>query len=254
MTEKEQFECFYDDLKKRFQNLLQQEGILKEEITIRTRALTAQEAIGHTKRKDFPIITGKDVMIQAECMGALGQAFTDAPSAFKGDLEEICALDLADPHSRGMFIAALNAVMRHLGYAEGTVHCRNQGPELCAQEAVRFIADNYDNPSIALIGYQPSLLEGLSKKFTLRVLDLNPDHIGQERYGIIIEDGSDRDRTEEICRQSDLILCTGSTVCNGSIVRFLPYKEKTLFYGTTLAGAAVLMDLPRLCYAERYQQ
>lgn len=254
MTEKEEFNCFYDELKKRFLNLLQKEGILNEEITICTRALTAQEAIGNTRRKDFPIITGKDVMIQAECMGSLGQAFTDAPSAFKGNLEDICALDLTDPHSRGLFIAGLNAVMKHLGLAEGTVHCRNQGPELCSVQAVRYISENYKITSIALIGYQPSLLEGLSKKFKLRVLDLNPDQIGQERYGVPVEDGGDKDRTDEICRQADLILCTGSTICNGSIVRFLPYKEKTLFYGTTLAGAAVLMDLPRLCYAEEYQQ
>ena len=107
-------------------------------MVINTKSLTPEEAIGITKRKDFPIITGKDVMVQAECLGALGQAFTDAPSAYRGTLEEICSLDLAnDPYSSGLFIAALNAVMKHLGRVDCTVHCRNEGPEFCAADVVR---------------------------------------------------------------------------------------------------------------------
>lgn len=253
MTHTDPFDHFYGDLKSRFLNLLQSKGILKEDISIRTKALTAEEAIGHTKRKDFPIITGKDVMIQAECMGALGQAFTDAPAAFKGNLEDICALDLTDPHSRGLFIAALNAVMKHLGLADCTVHCRDQGPELCSGDAAQYISSHYDHPSITLIGYQPALLERLSKDYEVHAVDLNPDNIGQMRFGVLIEDGRELRITERLCRQADLILCTGSTICNGSIVHFLPYKEKTLFYGTTLAGAAALMKLPRLCFAGNYQ-
>ena len=124
---------FYSELRSRFMKLLTEEGILGEQVVINTKSLTPEEAIGITKRKDFPIITGKDVMVQAECMGSLGQAFTDAPSAYRGTLEEICSLDLAnDPYSRGLFIAALNAVMKHLGRADCTVHCRNEGPESCA--------------------------------------------------------------------------------------------------------------------------
>ena len=128
---------FYSELRLRFMKLLTEEGILGEQVVINTKSLTPEEAIGITKRKDFPIITGKDVMVQAECMGSLGQAFTDAPSAYRGTLEEICSLDLADdPYSRGLFIAALNAVMKHSGRADCTVHCRNEGPESCAMDVV----------------------------------------------------------------------------------------------------------------------
>ena len=91
---------FYSELRSRFMKLLTEEEILDEQVVINTKSLTPEEAIGITKRKDFPIITGKDVMVQAECLGALGQAFTDAPSAYRGTLEEICSLDLAnDPSS-----------------------------------------------------------------------------------------------------------------------------------------------------------
>ena len=133
-------DTFYRELKHRFSELLENEGILKERVEINTRSLTPEEAIGITERRDFPIITGKDVMVQAECMGALGQAFTDAPSVFKGTLQDICALDIEkDSHDRGLFIAALNAVMKHLGKVECTVHCRNNGPEQCAVDAAGLI-------------------------------------------------------------------------------------------------------------------
>ena len=79
--------------------LLTEEGILGEQVVINTKSLTPEEAIGITKRKDFPIITGKDVMVQAECMGSLGQAFTDAPSSFEGMLEVILLMDIEHkPH------------------------------------------------------------------------------------------------------------------------------------------------------------
>ena len=65
---------FYSELRLRFMKLLTEEGILGEQVVINTKSLTPEEAIGITKRKDFPIITGKDVMVQAECMGSLGQA------------------------------------------------------------------------------------------------------------------------------------------------------------------------------------
>lgn len=247
-------DTFYRELKQRFTELLKAEGILGAEVWIDTRALTPEEAIGMTKRKDFPIITGKDVMIQASCLDALGQAFTDAPSAFRGTLEEICALDVEqDSHARGLFTAALNAVMKYLGRVECTVHCRCDGPELCAVDAAAYIAEVYGCPKIGLIGYQPAMLECLSGRFPVRAADLSPVNIGQTRYGVLIEDGGEPGVSPAICDWADLVLCTGSTVCNGSIVEFLHLNHKILFYGTTLAGAAALMELPRLCFADRYQ-
>ena len=58
-------DTFYRELKHRFSELLENEGILKERVDINTRSLTPEEAIGITERRDFPIITGKDVMVQA---------------------------------------------------------------------------------------------------------------------------------------------------------------------------------------------
>lgn len=247
-------ETFYRELVSRFSELLKSKGITGEQVEITTRSLTPQEAIGITKRRDFPIITGKDVMVQASCMGSLGQAFTDAPSFFKGTLGEICALDVEHgSHNRGLFIAALNAVMKYLGMVECTVHCRCGGPEQCAVDAEDYIARVYGHPRIGLIGYQPSLLERLSARFPVRAADLSPVNIGQTRYHVLVEDGGAPGVSPDICEWADLVLCTGSTVCNGSIVDFLHLKDKILFYGTTLAGAAALLGLPRLCFADKYQ-
>lgn len=166
-------------------------------------------------------------MVQAECMGALGQAFTDAPAEFRGTLGEICTLDInGDSHDRGLFIAALNAVMKHLGLVECTVHCRNDGPELCAVDAAAYIKKNYGRPKIGLVGYQPSLLSALSADFPIRVVDLSPVNTGQERCGVMVEDGKVEGVTASICQWADLVLCTGSTICNGSIVDFLHLKDK----------------------------
>ncbi len=244
---------FYSELKRRFEALLAERGLQGEAVSLRAKSLTPEEAIDITKRQDYPILTGRDVMVQAECGGCLGQAFTDAPSAFEGPLGEVCALDIEnDAHGRGIFIAALNAVMCRLGIVECTVHCRNDGPELCAPMAVERIKAEYGRPRITLIGYQPSLLAALSQEFPLRVLDLNPKNIGQMRSGVVVEDGGDEALRLEACSWAELILCTGSTVCNGSIVNFLGY-DKVLYYGTTLAGAAALMRLPRLCFSDRLQ-
>lgn len=247
-------EVFYQTLRARFQKILTAHGIENEEVTISCRALTPEEAIGKTRRQDFPIISGRDVMIEANFRGSRGQAFTDAPTAFSGSLSEILNADLAaDARARGLFIATVNAVMCHLGLCCGTVHCRTDGPEKCAVDLLALLRSHYaDRKRIALIGYQPAMLEMLAKsEFQVRVLDLNPANVGQIRHGVTVEHGV-RDYESIAGGGADLILCTGSTVCNGTIVDYMDLDTEVLFFGTTLAGTAVLMNLKRVCFAQNY--
>ena len=148
----------------------------------------------------------------------------------------------------------MNAVMNSLGLCSGTVHCRTDGPEQCAQDMMAFLTKNYPHVKrIALIGYQPSLLEMLSQSnYDVRVLDLNPANIGQQRYGIVVEDGN-LVKDESIGSYADLILCTGSTLCNGTIVDYMNLPVDVLFFGITLAGSADLLGLKRVCFAEKYE-
>lgn len=248
MTQKQ----LYGTLKMEFLKMLEAANLIEAEIEIDSKVLSPEEAIGITKRRDFPIIQGKEVMLQAEYKGAFGQSFTDSPAIFKGTLKEICSMDLeSDAQAKGLFIAALNAVMNHLGKAKCTVHCKGEGPEKCAVDAVQYIIGKYGNPKVALVGYQPALLEKLSQKFELRVLDLNKENIGQVRYGVKVEDGISN--YAEVAKEwADLVLCTGSTICNGTIVNFIGLDKPVLFFGTTLAGAAPILGLERLCFADRY--
>lgn len=242
----------YNKLKSEFYKILEEENLLKEKIEITSNALTPEEAIGITKRKDFPIITGSEVMIQAECKGAYGQAFTDSPAVFKGTLAEICDMDFEhDPQDAGLFIASLNAVMKYLSKADNTVHCKTEGPEKCAVDMLSYIKEKFGHPKIALVGYQPSILENLAKEFELRVLDLNPKNVGNVRYGVKVENGiSDFD--DVVNQWAELVLCTGSTICNGTIVNFIGLDKPVLFFGTTLSGAAPILGLNRVCFADRY--
>lgn len=247
-------EKFYRLLKERFEAVLGEYGIEDEPVNITCRSLTPEEAIGVTRRKDFPIITGKDVMIQAEFRKSFGQAFTDAPAAFEGSLSEVLSMDITgDPHERGIFIAVMNAVMGHLGLCEDNVHCRTEGPERCAEDMYAYLKKTYPHvKKIALIGYQPALLDMLSSsEFDVRVLDLNPANVGEVRYGIVVEDG--KEAYQEAIDYADLILCTGSTVCNGTIVDYMGLDKEVVFFGTTLSGAAKLMGLERVCFAHLYQ-
>ncbi|SCK04604.1 Domain of uncharacterised function (DUF364) [uncultured Clostridium sp.] len=241
-------EYLFNKLKEYFKELVVNNSLNSDNIKIRSKTLKAEEAIGITERKDFPIIVGKEIMLQAEFQGAYGQAFTDAPSIFEGTLEDIMNLDIInDPHSRGIFIASMNAVMSKLGLVKNTVHCKNSEPELCAKKIAEYIREIYSGKKIALIGYQPAILDALSKDNNIRILDLNKDNIGENKYGVIVEDGI-KAYDEVVLNWAEVILCTGSTLCNGSIVNFIDIEKEVIFYGTTVAGAAKVFNLKRICF------
>lgn len=236
-------------LEEKFRKLAQENQLLEKEVSISCRALSPKEAIGETKRKDFPILEGKEVMIQAEFEGGVGQAFTSAPAAFNGTLKEILALDIAgNDYDRSIFIAAMNAVMRKLGLCDRSIHCRDNGPEECAEKIADTLMKTYGKVRIAQVGYQPALFERLAGKFELRLLDLDPKRIGTIQHGVKILDGI-RDYEETILNWAELILCTGSALANGTIVDYIGLDTETLFYGTTAAGAAALLGLKRICHA-----
>lgn len=237
----------YSKLKLEFTKIINEHQIQTDTLNIKLKSLSPQEAIGITQRKDFPILTGQEVLLQAEYKGSLGQAFTDAPSVFHGTLSQILELDLInDNHSRGLFIATMNAVMCKMGIISQTIHCKNNEPELCGKQFTEYITKYYENPKIALIGYQPSILENLSTKFDIRVLDLNKDNINQVRYGIKVEHGIED--YKEVIEWADIILCTGSTICNGTIINFINLDKEVIYFGTTIAGAASILGLKRACF------
>ena len=243
----------YRRLRQELKRLVDAHRLNERPIELKSRGLSPEEAIGHTLRKDSPILAGKEIMLQARFGDALGQAFTDAPSEFCGTLDDVLSFDTEnDPHGRALLIATLNAVMRHTGDIDHTLHCKNDDLERCAEAFAAYVRENFGSPRIALVGYQPALLEMLAGSGRqARVLDLNPENVGATRFGTLVEDGARA--KEDLVQWADLILCTGSTLCNGTIVDYMELPVPVVFFGITLAGSAELLGLRRVCFADRHE-
>lgn len=242
-------ENIFEKLREHLAKEININNLLYEKIIIRGKTLSTEEAIGNPERRDFPLLRGKESLIQAEFKGYLGQAFTDSPGNFAGNLQEFIQLSLNNNYERACFIAVLNAVMSYLGKAENTIHCKDDEPNLCAGKLVEYLQKQYKKPKIGLIGFQPALLEYCSRSFPVRIVDLNPDNIGQVKHGVTVENG-DSD-TEDLISWSDVILITGSTLANNTIGPFLEIDKPVYFYGTTIAGAAKILGLQRFCPCSR---
>jgi uncharacterized protein (DUF4213/DUF364 family) len=244
----------YTKLKTALIDLAKENGLLESEVNITAKILTPEEAIGKTERKDFPLLQGKEFLIQADFKNALGQAFTDAPSNFKGKLKKILELKLTDNNDRALFIATLNAVMRYMGAADKTIHCKNKEPELCAGEIAKTIIDKYSTAvKIGIIGFQPAIIDNFAKRLptqNIKVTDLDKDNINKIKYEVLIWDG--RKMAKELFRTCDVILATGSTVVNDGLSQLISLSEKyqrpLYLYGTTVAGASKILGLERLCF------
>ncbi len=236
---------FYNDIKERFFNLIKEKDLMSSKVeVVSARTLTSQEVIGKPERDDFPLLKGKEVMIQADFKGSLGQAFTDMPGNYSSTLKEIFEISLDNNFKRAIFIAALNAVLRYLNYISKTVHCRDKEPGECATHLVDYIKDRFGNPSIAFIGMQPAMVEALATTFKTRLTDLELNNIGQQKWGVLIEDVTN---TKEIISWADLIVATGTTVVNDTLTPLL-IEKPIIFYGVTIAGVAYLKGYEQYCF------
>lgn len=182
--------------------------------------------------------------MQAEFRGSLGQAFTDMYGDFTGKLSDIVAMDLKNNFRRPVFVSSLNAVLRNLGLADKTVHCRDNESRECSHELVKYLEKSCGNPKIAFTGFQPRMVEALSGKFELRVADMDRDNIGKEKFGVVIDDP---EKTKSNLMWSDIALVTGTTVVNGTFKQF-EISKPVIFNGTTIAGVAKLLGLNHFCH------
>ena len=236
---------FYNDIKERFFSLTKERDLMSSKVeVVSARTLTPQEVIGKPERDDFPLLKGKEVMIQADFKGSLGQAFTDMPGNYSGTLKEIFDMSLNSNFERAVFISTLNAVLRYLNYISKTVHCKDKEPGECAAHLIDYIKERFGNPRIAFIGMQPAMVEALAAQFEIRAVDLDPDNVGQKRCGVLIEDVF---HTKEILSWADLIVATGTTVVNDTLTPLLTEKP-IIFYGVTIAGAAYLKGYEQYCF------
>ena len=233
----------YQIIKKEFVKLINENGLQWEEVVIQAATLSPQQAIGNPEDRDYPLVVGVERLMQAEFRGSLGQAFTDMYGDFSGRLSDIVAMDLRNNFRRAIFISSLNAVMKNLGLITQTVHCKNNQPRECSDELVRYIEKNYGQPRVAMVGFQPRMIEALAERFELRVTDMDQNNIGTEKFGVKIYDPS---QTEGHLSWCDIALVTGSTIVNNTIDQFRISKP-VVFYGVTISGTAKLLGLNHFC-------
>lgn len=242
----EQKSIFFDRLQKEFSNLVDKHDLKGLEVEVKATPLSPEDAIGSTKRQDYVILKGKERLLEASVMGSKGQAFSSVLGDFSGTLEDVLNMPLTNDHERAVYIATLNAVVRHTDESQKSIHCRNEGPELCAEKVADYFKENYGDPHILMAGYQPTLAEALNDAgLKVTVTDMDPDNVGKTKNGVYIRNAEES--AEECLSSCDVIFATGSSICNGTIGRLYDSEKPLVLFGTTGAGAAALLNITRFC-------
>ena len=232
----------YDELKVALRKEIQKHDLSGQNISVRCKTLSAKEAIGEPEHDDYPIIKGKEVMVEADFKGAKGQAFTDEFENADCLIDDLLNINLDSNKKRSIFISGLNAVFRYLNLCDKTIHCKDKEPKECANNLYEAIGASNN---VFLVGYQPRFLEMLTSKYNVKVVDMDPDNIGANISGTVIEPP---EMTTSGIKWCDLIFATGSTIVNGTIANFLNQDRPVLFYGVTISAAASILHLKKYCH------
>ena len=242
-----------EEVKENFRTIINENNFGNEPVEVTIGTLTAKQAIGSPSRQDYPLLEGREVMVEAQFKGSYGQAFTDRPNEFKGSLNDVLDMALDSSDSRAVFDASLNAVMAYIGMVTGVRHCHDEEPEKCAIEMAQYLLEKYGRVKVGMIGYQPAILENLVTALgadNIHCTDLNPKNIGTDKFGAEIWDG--RTDTEKLIIWCDVVLATSSSIVNATYddIKTLAdtYGKRLIIFGVTGAGISALLGLERLCY------
>jgi hypothetical protein len=132
-----------EQAKRRFERIVVEMGLMDEEVAVHVKVLSPEEAIGNPERRDFPIVTGKERVIEANFKGVTAHAFTDSPYEFSGKVKEIIKMPLTENRKRAIFIASMNAILKSLNEIDKTIHCRDNEPERCAEAICQYINSHF---------------------------------------------------------------------------------------------------------------
>ncbi len=236
-------ESLYDQLRSSLARLIDEHDLAGGDLRVRCRILDSVEAIGSPEDRDYPILRGREHMVEAVFDGARGQAFVDEFENLEGPVERLLEMNIDTNARRAIFIAGLNAVFRRCGRCEQTVHCRDDEPRDCAKRLREIVPQG---ERVLLAGLQPRFLEELSQTNVVRAVDLDPGNIGKRLFGVEVESA---DATADAIAWCDRIVATGSTIVNGTIATFLDSGKPVLFFGVTISAAAEVLGLDTFCHA-----
>jgi len=170
---------------------------------------------------------------------------------FQGTVAEVMALPPKNNYNRALQVATINALADRWGLAPNPVHCRDEAPKQCAGKLAEQLAREFPHlQRITFIGYQPAMIDALSKRYEMQALDLDKANVGTEKFGVTILDGASEMRFA--VAWGELVLVTGSTLVNGTVDEIMETAgaKPVIFYGVTIAGTAALLGLRHICNRE----
>ena len=231
----------YQEILSKFYQLDGSEALLDEPVLV-----TVSEEPERTLRPegDPPSTVARpEYCVTALFGGTKGEAFCEKPAAFRGTLKEALEIPPEEKGISAVTISALNAALNRLGLCPGTFPEGEQAHSDYAEALCRYVTENYGESNLVLIGYDGYLVKRfMDEKLSFWTLDRDPDNIAQDRFDHVIVNSAKRNR-ESAFAWGKLLIVTGSTLCNGTIVQYLNSGKDLLFYGITCAGAATLLNL-----------
>jgi hypothetical protein len=222
--------------------LIAENSLGNEMVSVSARPLTPEEAIGNPSHSDYPLLKGKERMMQALFQNTPGQAFSDHTGNFTGSLSEVLSLSMDSNFHRALLVATANAVLRKMSVISKSCHCKDHDPVMCASYLTETLLP-FSPKRIGMIGDQPRLLEAVVRNFEVRVCDRDPEKVGTVQSGIVVEDA---EVYGDIRKWADLLLVTGTTLVNETIDDFTG-DVPIVYYGITISGAANLVNLNHFC-------
>lgn len=209
--------------------------------------VTASPESEHTLRPDGDppsTVARPEYCVTARIGQATGEAYTEIPSSFEGSLREALEIPATEKGISAVSVSALNAAMNCLSGVPGVFPEDPQCRAAYADALCHYVTEHYGRSRIVLVGYDGYIVKRFMEEgLDFWTMDRDPDHISQDRFHHVIVNSAKRNR-ESCFAWGNILIVTGSTLCNGTIVQYLDSGKELLFYGITCSGAAVLLSLP----------
>lgn len=233
----------YDQIRERFLALPGVSDLLGEIVNIRGNRLPE---ITLMPEGDVPSnVNRPEYCTVAKLKDVKGEAYSETPADFYGTLKELLDLPLAGRGIDARVLAGINAAMKCLGLIENSelpddheIHRRY------ANKIFDEVTEKYGKEKIVLVGYDGYIVQRfMEEPLDFWTLDRNPDNITKDRFNHVIVNSGKVNRDSSFT-WAKILIVTGSTLCNGTILPYLECENDVKFYGITFAGASRLLNLP----------
>jgi hypothetical protein len=242
---------FYQELKMEFSRLCRIHHILDERIEVYVdNEYSEFEGLQKQTSNSGPVLAGRSRLV-GKFNGNMGISHTFYPTPFSGTIREILDIPMDTAPNRALVVSALNAVAAWSDPELRTLHCTEKGSLRCTRLLVNTLKkEGYSCPG--LIGFQPVFMEKLGEEFGIwNTAVIDQSELNEETRKIEAIECADDAHIFQLFAWSDVVVATGATLISGTLPDIVEMSEITgvplMFYGTSIAGTANLMNLNRFC-------